>query len=88
MSATGATRSPPDRMRDGEVADGLRARYPTEMTIVLQHEFWGLEIEDDRWLGKVFKGQHFFDVIFASSNGTMPIGRCSSRTPLRKSSSM
>src|SRR6478752_8365446 len=24
-----------------------------------------LEIEDERWLGKVFKGQHFFDVIFA-----------------------
>ena len=33
-----------------------------------------VEIEDDRWLGKVFKGQYFFDVIFASSNGTMPIG--------------
>jgi uncharacterized protein len=30
-------------------ADDLRARYPTEMTIVLQHEFWGLEIEDDRF---------------------------------------
>ena len=27
----------------------LRARYPTEMTIVLQHEFWGLEVEDDRF---------------------------------------
>ncbi len=33
-----------------------------------------IEVEDDRWLGKVFKGKHFFDVIFASSNGTMPIG--------------
>jgi hypothetical protein len=33
-----------------------------------------IEIEDERWLGKVFKGQHFFDVIFASSNGTMPVG--------------
>jgi hypothetical protein len=31
------------------LADGLRARYPTEMTIVLQHEFWGLEVEDDRF---------------------------------------
>jgi hypothetical protein len=29
------------------VADGLRERYPTEMTIVLQHEFWGLEIAED-----------------------------------------
>jgi hypothetical protein len=35
---------------------------------------YSVEIEDDRWLGKVFKGQYFFDVIFASSNGTMPIG--------------
>jgi predicted nucleotidyltransferase len=33
-----------------------------------------VEIEDERWLGKVFKGKHFFDVIFASSNGTMPVG--------------
>ena len=31
------------------LADDLRARYPTEMTIVLQHEFWGLEVEDDRF---------------------------------------
>lgn len=33
-----------------------------------------IRIEDDRWLGKVFQGKHFFDVIFASSNGTMPVG--------------
>jgi uncharacterized protein len=31
------------------LADDLRARYPTEMTIVLQHEFWGLEVDDDRF---------------------------------------
>ena len=35
---------------------------------------YAIEIEDDRWLGKVFKGRHFFDVIFASWNGTMPVG--------------
>jgi uncharacterized protein len=29
--------------------DALRARYPHEMTIVLQHEFWGLEVSDDRF---------------------------------------
>lgn len=29
-----------------QLADELRARYPTEMTIVLQHEFWGLEVSD------------------------------------------
>ncbi len=27
--------------------DSLRARYPTEMTIVLQHEYWGLEVGPD-----------------------------------------
>lgn len=32
-----------------------------------------IEVEDERWLGKVYKGSHFFDVIFASSNGTMPV---------------
>ena len=33
-----------------------------------------IEVEDERWIGKVYKGPHFFDVIFASSNGTMPVG--------------
>jgi uncharacterized protein len=31
------------------IDDGLRARYPTEMTIVLQHEFWGLEVNAERF---------------------------------------
>jgi hypothetical protein len=34
---------------------------------------YSVEIEDERWLGKVHKGQLSFDVIFASSNGTMPV---------------
>lgn len=34
---------------------------------------YAISIEDERWLGKVHKGEHFFDVIFASSNGTMPV---------------
>jgi uncharacterized protein len=29
------------------IADSLRARYPTEMTIVLQYEFWDLEVRPD-----------------------------------------
>ena len=29
------------------IPDHLRARYPDEMTIVLQHQFWGLEAGDD-----------------------------------------
>lgn len=39
-----------------------------------QTKGYEIEVEDDRWLGKVIKGRHFFDVIFAGSNGTMPIG--------------
>jgi len=29
------------------VADYLREKYPKEMTIVLQHQFWDLEVSDD-----------------------------------------
>jgi hypothetical protein len=32
-----------------------------------------VEIEDDRWIGKVFQGEYFFDLIFAAANGTMPV---------------
>ena len=28
------------------MSDALHARYPNEMTIVLQHEFWALEVDD------------------------------------------
>jgi hypothetical protein len=39
------------------IDDGLRARYPTDMTIVLQHEFWDLEVAPDRFaLGLSFGG--------------------------------
>lgn len=31
---------------DVNVPDHVRARYPEEMTIVLQHQFWGLEVTD------------------------------------------
>ncbi len=29
------------------LSDELRARYPEELTIVLQHQFWDLEVDDD-----------------------------------------
>ena len=32
-----------------DVPDSLRARYPDELTIVLQHQYWDLEVEDDRF---------------------------------------
>jgi hypothetical protein len=30
-----------------EIPDHLRAKYPQEMTIVLQHQFWGLDVAED-----------------------------------------
>jgi uncharacterized protein len=39
------------------IAEDLRARYPSEMTIVLQHEFWDLEVDEDRFaIGLSFGG--------------------------------
>ncbi len=31
------------------LSDELRFRYPEEMTIVMQHQFWDLEVEEDRF---------------------------------------
>ena len=31
---------------DVQIPDYLRARYPGEMTIVIQHQFWGLEVDE------------------------------------------
>lgn len=30
-----------------EISDALLGRHPADMTIVLQHQFWGLEVEDE-----------------------------------------
>lgn len=30
-----------------EIPDFLREQYPEEMTIILQHQFWGLKVDDD-----------------------------------------
>jgi uncharacterized protein len=30
-----------------DISDSLRAQYPEEMTIVLQHQFWGLSVDDE-----------------------------------------
>ena len=32
-----------------DIPDFLRAQYPHEMTIVLEHQFWGLEVDDQRF---------------------------------------
>jgi hypothetical protein len=33
-----------------EIAERLHAQYPREMTIVLQHQFWGLEVTDEHFV--------------------------------------
>jgi uncharacterized protein len=35
------------RMPGVDIPETLRARYPEEMTIVLQHQFWDLEISEE-----------------------------------------
>jgi hypothetical protein len=32
-----------------EMPDYLRARYPEEITVVLQHQFWGLEVTEEQF---------------------------------------
>jgi hypothetical protein len=32
-----------------EIAPSLRAQYPQEMTVVLQYQFYGLEVDDERF---------------------------------------
>jgi uncharacterized protein len=33
-----------------ELPDHLVTQYPDEMTIVLEHQFWDLEVQEDRFL--------------------------------------
>ena len=42
-----------------QIADSLRERHPEEMTIVLQHQFWGLEVAEKQFSVTLsFNGQH------------------------------
>ena len=42
---------------DARLSDRLRAQYPEEMTIVLQHQFWDLTVTDDAFeVGLSFGG--------------------------------
>jgi len=49
-----------------EIDEFLAAQYPDEMTIVLQHQFWDLEVEDDRFsIGLNFNKQpHMLTIPF------------------------
>src|SRR5690242_21500823 len=37
------------KFRGVDIPEFLREQYPDEMTIILQHQFWGLKITDDRF---------------------------------------
>ena len=42
-----------------ELPEYLRAKYTDEMTIVLQHQFWGLEVNEDKFAVTLsFGGKH------------------------------
>lgn len=32
------------------ISDALRGQYPNDMTVVLQHQYWGLEVNDDHFV--------------------------------------
>src|SRR5262249_1144995 len=41
------------------IADWLHQQYPQEMTIILQHQFWDLAVEEDRFsITLSFGGRH------------------------------
>ena len=42
-----------------QIAPALKSQYPKEMTIVLQHQFWGLEVNEDQFAVTLsFGGKH------------------------------
>ncbi|EHK58210.1 nucleotidyltransferase family protein [Allomesorhizobium alhagi] len=51
-----------------------KAGDSTRILALFKDKGYAVEVEDDRWLGKVFQGRNFFDVIFSSSNGAVPVG--------------
>ena len=61
-----------DTRADGvRMSDRLRAQYPDEMTIILQHQFWDLKVgEDDFEVGLSFGGvPERLNVPFGAING-------------------
>jgi len=46
--------------------------YP-KILAFFQERGYRTEVEDERWIAKVFKDDHFFDVIYNMSNATVPI---------------
>jgi hypothetical protein len=61
-----------DTKADGvRISDRLRAQYPEEMTIILQHQFWDLMVDETRFdVGLSFGGiPEKLSVPFAAING-------------------
>ena len=46
--------------------------YP-KILAYFQQRGYRTDVEDERWIAKVWEGERFFDVIFAMSNGTAPV---------------
>ncbi|PWR23307.1 SspB family protein [Zavarzinia compransoris] len=54
-----------------DIPDYLRERYPDEMTIILQHQYWGLKVTDDHFeIGLNFnKMPERLEIPFAAMTG-------------------
>ncbi len=54
-----------------QISPALKSQYPQEMTIVLQHQFWGLEVDEDEFrVGLKFnKVPETLVIPFAAING-------------------
>ena len=63
----------------------LRAQYPEEMTIVLQHQFWDLKVTDEAFeVGLSFGGVPSGCSCRSTRSRLSPIRRCSSRCSSRR----
>ena len=67
----------------------LVERYPDEMTVVIQHRYWDLSVDDERFqIGLTFnqvpaKLSVPWSAVSAASSTRRSISRCSSRLPTR-----
>lgn len=44
-----------------------------KLAAIFSNNGFKVQVTDERWLGKVFKDKHFFDLIFNSANSNMPV---------------
>ena len=45
----------------------------SRMLLRMKRRGYAVSIEDERWIGKVHKGDDFIDIIFGSANGAVPV---------------